>query len=60
MFFFDMKDVFYALSIVPEQRDFLTVNVRGHMYMLAGLPMGWLVSPYHFCAFTDTFVRHLR
>jgi hypothetical protein len=22
--------------------------------------MGWSLSPYHFCAFTDTFVRHLR
>jgi hypothetical protein len=22
--------------------------------------MGWSLSPYHFCVFTDTFVRHLR
>jgi hypothetical protein len=29
MFSFDLKDGFYALSIVPEQRDYLTVNVRG-------------------------------
>jgi hypothetical protein len=29
MFSFDMKDDFYALGIVREQRDFLTVNVRG-------------------------------
>jgi hypothetical protein len=22
--------------------------------------MGWLLNPYHFCAFKDTFVRNLR
>jgi hypothetical protein len=60
MFSFDLKDGFYALSIVPEQRDFLTVNVRGKLYRLASLPMGWSPSPYHFCAFTDAFVRHVR
>jgi hypothetical protein len=57
---FDLKDGFYALGIVPEQRDFLTVNVRGKQYRLVGLPMGWSLSPYHFCAFTDTFLRHPR
>jgi hypothetical protein len=60
MFSFDLKDGFYALGIVPELRDFLTINVRGQLYRLARLPMGWSLSPYHFCAFTDTFVRHLR
>jgi hypothetical protein len=60
MFSFDLKDGFYALGIVPEQREFLTVNVRGQLYRLAGLPMGWSLSLYHFCAFTDTFLRHLR
>jgi hypothetical protein len=60
MFSFDLKDGFYALGIVPEQRDFLIVNARGQLYRLASLPMGWSLSPYHLCAFTDTFVRHLR
>jgi hypothetical protein len=60
MFSFDLKDGFFVLGIVPEQRDFLTVNVRGQLYRLAGLPMGWSLSPYHFRAFTDTFFRHLR
>jgi hypothetical protein len=60
IFSFDLKDGFYALGIVPQQRDFLTLNVRSQMYRLAGLPMGWSLSPYHLCAFTDTFVRHLR
>jgi hypothetical protein len=55
-----MKDGLYALGIVPEKRDFLTVNVRGQLYKLAGLPMGWSPSPCHVCAFTGTFVRHLR
>jgi hypothetical protein len=53
MFSFDLKDEFYALGIVPEQIDFLTVNVRGQRYCLAGLPMGWSLSPYHFCAITE-------
>jgi hypothetical protein len=60
MFSFDLNDGFYALGIVPEERDFLTVHVRGQLYRLVGLPMGWSLSPYHFCAFTYTFVRHLR
>jgi hypothetical protein len=60
MFLFDLKDGFYALGIVPEQRDFLNANVRGQLDRLAGLPMGWSLSPYHLCALTDTFVRHLR
>jgi hypothetical protein len=60
MFSFDAKNGFYALGIVPQQRDFMTVNVRGHLYRLVGLPMKWSLSPYHFFAFTDTFVRHLR
>jgi hypothetical protein len=38
MFSFDDKDGFYALGIVPEQRDFLTVNVRGQLYPQACLP----------------------
>jgi hypothetical protein len=60
MFSFGLKDGFYASAIIPEQRDFLTLNVRGQLYGLAGLPMGWSLSPYHFCAFTDTLVRNLR
>jgi hypothetical protein len=40
MFSFDLKDGFYALGIIPEHRDFLTVNVRGKLYRLASLPMG--------------------
>jgi hypothetical protein len=60
MFSFDLKDGFYATGIVPEQSDFLTVNARGQVYRLDGLPMGWSLSPYHFCAFTDIFLRHPR
>jgi hypothetical protein len=60
MFPFDEKTGFHALGIIPEKRDFLTVNVRGKLYMLVGLPMGWSVIPYHSCAFSGTFVRHLR
>jgi hypothetical protein len=56
----DLKDGFYALGTVPKQRNFLIVNVRGQRYRFVGLPMGWSLSPYHSCAFTDTFVRHLR
>jgi hypothetical protein len=39
MLSFDLKDGLFGLAIVPEQRDFPTVNVRGQLYRLAGLPM---------------------
>jgi hypothetical protein len=60
IFSFDLKDGLCALGIVHKQRGFLVVNVRGRLYRLAGLPMGWSLNPYLFCAFADTFVRHLR
>ena len=60
MFSFDLKDGFYALGIAEDHRDYFTVNVRGQLYRLAGLPMGWSLSPYYFTTFTETFVRHLR
>jgi hypothetical protein len=60
IFSFNPKGGFYALQIVIEQRNFLIVNVRGQLYRLACLPTGWSLSPYHFCAFTDTFVRYLH
>jgi hypothetical protein len=56
MFSLDLKDGFYELGIVPYQRDFLVVNVRGQLNRLGGLPMGLSLSPYHFLAFTDIFV----
>jgi hypothetical protein len=36
------------------------VDVRGQLCRLAGLPMGWLLSPFHFSRLAETFVRHLR
>eukprot|EP00873_Tetraselmis_striata_P016168 jgi/Tetstr1/436432/TSEL_025261.t1 len=60
MFSFDMQDGFYALGIAPSDRDYFTVNIRGTLYRLCGLPMGWSLSPYYFTTFTMTFVKHLR
>eukprot|EP00873_Tetraselmis_striata_P036552 jgi/Tetstr1/456816/TSEL_043490.t1 len=60
MFSFDLQDGFYALGIAPSDRDFFTVNIRGTLYRLCGLPMGWSLSPYYFTTFTMTFVKHLR
>jgi hypothetical protein len=37
----------------------MTINVRGHLYKLAGLPMGWPLSPFYFCKMTMTFVNFL-
>jgi hypothetical protein len=48
------------LEIDQECRDYFTVNVNGQLYRLARLPMGWSLSPFHFCRLTETFVRHLR
>jgi hypothetical protein len=60
VFSFDMHDGFYALGINPADRDYFTVNVRGQLYRLAGLPMGWSLSPSYLCKTTLTFVNFLR
>eukprot|EP00873_Tetraselmis_striata_P044967 jgi/Tetstr1/465231/TSEL_009935.t2 len=57
----DLHDGFYAVGIAPEDRDYFTVNYRGRLCdRLAGLPMGWSLSPYYFCSLTAAFNRHLR
>jgi hypothetical protein len=56
----DLQDGFYALGNAPKFRDYFTINVRGQLYRLARLPMGWSFSPFHFCRLTETFVCHLR
>eukprot|EP00873_Tetraselmis_striata_P046349 jgi/Tetstr1/466613/TSEL_011101.t1 len=56
----DQQDGFYAVGIAPEDRDFFTVDYRGTLYRLAGLPMGWSLSPYYFCQFTNVLTRALR
>jgi hypothetical protein len=60
MFSFDMHDGFYALGINPAARDYVTVNERGQLNRLAGLLMGWSLTP--FCFLTpllqdDTYFR---
>eukprot|EP00873_Tetraselmis_striata_P024103 jgi/Tetstr1/444367/TSEL_032258.t1 len=35
----DLHDGLYAVGIAPEDRDYFTVNYRGKLYRLAGLPM---------------------
>eukprot|EP00873_Tetraselmis_striata_P042119 jgi/Tetstr1/462383/TSEL_007389.t1 len=57
---FDLQDGFYALGIAEADRDYFTVDVRGQLYMLAGLPMGWSLSPYYFVTRTQVFITHLR
>eukprot|EP00873_Tetraselmis_striata_P024520 jgi/Tetstr1/444784/TSEL_032632.t1 len=52
MFSFDLQDGFYALDIAEADRDYFTVDVRGQLYRLAGLPMGWSLSPYYFVTLT--------
>jgi hypothetical protein len=60
MFTFDLHDGFYGLGINPTDCDYFTVNVRGQLYILAGLHMGWSLSPFYFCKMTPTFVNFLR
>ena len=57
MFIINVQDGFYALGINPVDRDYFTLNLRGQFYKLAGLPMGWSLSPYYFCKMTLTFVN---
>ena len=60
MFSFDLADGYYALGITSKDRDYFTVNVRGQLWRLAGLPMGWNASPYLFCTLMHQMVRWLR
>ena len=59
-FTFDLQDGFYALGIAPVDRPYFTVNIRGQCYQLAGLPMGWSLSPFCFQHLTYAFVKHFR
>eukprot|EP00873_Tetraselmis_striata_P024051 jgi/Tetstr1/444315/TSEL_032206.t1 len=56
----DLYDGFYAVGIAHEDRDFFTVDYRGTLYRLAGLPMGRSLSPYYFCQFANVLTRALR
>eukprot|EP00873_Tetraselmis_striata_P021425 jgi/Tetstr1/441689/TSEL_029913.t1 len=56
----DLQDGFYAVGVAHEDKDFFTVDYRGTLYRLAGLPMGWSLSPYYFCQFTNVLTRALR
>ena len=56
----DLMDGYYAVGIAEEDRKYFTVNIRGQHYRLAGLPIGWSLSPYYFCSLMDVVVRHLR
>eukprot|EP00873_Tetraselmis_striata_P000826 jgi/Tetstr1/421090/TSEL_012134.t1 len=60
MFSFDLQDGFHAMGIAPSDRDYFTVNIRGTLYRLCGLPMGGSLSHFYFTTFTMTFVKHMR
>jgi hypothetical protein len=60
MYNFDLKDGFYALGINQVNRGCFRVNVRGQPYRLAGLPMGWSLSPFYFYKTTLTYVNLVR
>eukprot|EP00873_Tetraselmis_striata_P036787 jgi/Tetstr1/457051/TSEL_043714.t1 len=55
-----LHDDFYAIGIAPEDREYFTIDYRGKLYRLAGLPMGWSVSPYYLCSLTAAFNHHMR
>jgi hypothetical protein len=57
MFSFDLQDGFYTMGVNQADRDYVTVNVRGHLFILAGLPMGRFLCPFYFCKMTLTFVN---
>jgi hypothetical protein len=59
---FDLADGYYTLGIREEDRDFFTVNYRGTLYKLAGLPMGWKCSSHYFAGLpkflSGTYANH--
>ena len=73
MFSFDLADGYYALGIAEEHRDFFSFALRSdgelwsetaigneRIVRLAGLPMGWCLSPWYFVQLMQVVVRHLR
>ena len=60
LFSFDLADGFYAITIHPDFRKYLTVEVDGELFQFVGLPMGWNRSPYVFCKTMRTLVQELR
>ena len=57
----DLQDGFYAVSIRPEDRPYLTIDIAGFgLFQFAALPMGLSCSPYAFCKVMRTFVQTLR
>jgi hypothetical protein len=57
---FDLTGDYYTHSIRQEDMHFFTVNHRGTLYRLAGLPMAWKCISYYFCLRTEVFIRQLR
>jgi hypothetical protein len=45
---FDLTNADYTLGISEEDGGFFTVNYRGTLYRLAGLPMDWKCVNYFF------------
>jgi mRNA-degrading endonuclease YafQ of YafQ-DinJ toxin-antitoxin module len=45
---FDLVDGYCTLGMREEDIDFFTINHRGTLYMLGGLPMGKKCSNYYF------------
>jgi hypothetical protein len=45
---FDLTDGYYTLGIQKEDTYFFTVNYRGKLDRLAGLPMGWKCNNNYF------------
>eukprot|EP00873_Tetraselmis_striata_P015326 jgi/Tetstr1/435590/TSEL_024493.t1 len=52
---FDLADGYYALGINEADRDCFTVDYRGTLCRLAGLPMGWRRCSYYFCKLAEVF-----
>ena len=57
---FDLRDGFYSLSIAPEDRECLAVNICGQILWLCALPQGFSLSPWAFQKLTDVFINYLR
>ena len=57
---FDLADGFHAVSIAPEDRKYLTIQLQGQYYQLAVLPFGLSQSPAVFCRCMRVLTRLLR
>jgi hypothetical protein len=56
----DFQDDCYCLGVAYEDRNYFTVDYRGTLLRLAGLPMGWSLRTYFLRTLMNVVIKHVR